>query len=396
MPFKKFSSGSGKITNISFSSYSATVNPTDESAVTSGGLLCGQFVSYNPNLPAAFRYNYLMSKGFLAFNTSNLIGYINSGYKIFSAAIFVMPAAVFQDIPWSLNVRTVDTHSIVYESGWEKLQTDDNAADYVSEAVLDWNTSCPTLAKNYSISGWIANIMQKLPIPLYWVTTSGLSEYKLSSNRSDAQDNSGWQLTTTYREYVDIYGFDNADTTRRPYMIIGLAGMKYLRLTDLSIIHYIKNSIDNNTLTSGIVTVSDGYPKDYTNLSIPSIAVEHNSSDVVPLEIAGDNVNMVWEREFTIDIFGATKGQMYDIAEQVYELLDETTPLYDYNTGFPIYGYSPNRIGTIEFDNVDVAELNEIQGFPSTKYHTVILLTARTKVLKPNLNLFNVRVNTLE
>ena len=391
MAHKIYSSGSGSITALSLSSYGATANPDGNAVCSSGSIIVGQQVSYNRNFPPGLQYTYFRHKGYVAFDTARLAGFLLSGNKVFSASLNFNVGTFYYDQPWNLNIKSKNFHHPDTVSGFERLPSDLDADDFVSVARADWSPNCDSLVKTFSVSGWTAGDYKKFPIPQYWLVTSGLSEFKLSSDRADNGVNTGWATETSAREVAYMYGFTDS-VNLRPFLMIGLAGMKYLRLTDISLYYFTKSIIEANPTTSGNVNLSDGYPLELNKIELPKISIEHIGSEVSPLEVGPDFMRN-WKRDFIIDIFARTDGELKDLSEMICEHLEDSAPLYDYNGGFPDYGYTPNRIGTIYFSNDESRRISPENEHPATRFHQSIILTASTDVIDPDLDVFNIRID---
>lgn len=155
--------------------------------------------------------------------------------------------------------------------------------------------------------------------------------------------------------------------------------MQRHRLTDLSVVYFVRETLHNsecNTIQEGeqanlyrsevpyVVRVMDSFP-DATkeDVTLPTISITHDTTGEDPFQLGGG-----WRNEgvYLIDIFGRSNSERDDLAEIIYEGLDRTTTLKDYNDGFPTYVYSSGEAKLVEtYVNVPTP-LSDIEFRPRT------------------------------
>jgi hypothetical protein len=125
------------------------------------------------------------------------------------------------------------------------------------------------------------------------------------------------------------------------------------RKEDLSVYYFIK---DKFITTMPFITVLDAFPTE--KFTYPAIAVEWESASATAFEL-GSKVSQHY-RQFIIDIFALTKTQRDEIGYLLYNYLDDTIPVNDYDEGF-----SPSVVPSV-ISGLDVTEkkLTAIRIYP--------------------------------
>ena len=140
--------------------------------------------------------------------------------------------------------------------------------------------------------------------------------------------------------------------------------MQILRLIDLSLVYWLKDSFNTDGWDETDITILDGYPEDrralvdapnYTNSVIqkklPVVAVEIISYDKVGLELGSRAVAGTYR--IALDIFAATDGQRDDITYMCEKYVSGyTIPVKDYNEGFPAAVTNQTTVGAIAVDSI--------------------------------------------
>jgi hypothetical protein len=99
------------------------------------------------------------------------------------------------------------------------------------------------------------------------------------------------------------------------------------RKEDLSVYYFLKDLFT----TMPFITVLDAFPD--SEFTFPSVSVEAVKATAVNFEL-GSKVKQHY-RTYVIDIFALTKTQRDEIGYLIYNALDNTIPVYDYDEGFP-------------------------------------------------------------
>ena len=165
--------------------------------------------------------------------------------------------------------------------------------------------------------------------------------------------------------------------------------MLELRIVKLSIYYYIKDKLtDAGWGTEGyyndqVVTFMDAFPNDDelnrivkdptgmidSEIVLPIVALEQGVQISTPFEI-GSKPSA--KRLFTISVLGREKAETDDIAQSLYEWIDEVlVPVKNYNQGFPP-DIDPTTIGYANVSNArllpvrivgspDVADRNRLE-----------------------------------
>lgn len=111
--------------------------------------------------------------------------------------------------------------------------------------------------------------------------------------------------------------------------------MSLLRLTDISIIYYLKDLLYKKGFLADKYNVLDSYPSDTAKVNIfPTISVEANISRDKPLELGHSGL---LEVVFILDVFAKGDGQADDVAYIIWEALKLEYPsVYDFNIAYPL------------------------------------------------------------
>ena len=131
--------------------------------------------------------------------------------------------------------------------------------------------------------------------------------------------------------------------------------MQRARLADLSFLFNTKKILhDNkmNTIAEGYqvdlyrtevpyyINVTDDYPQVLKEgVYLPSVVITQSSISEAGLQIGGGFWNY---RYFDVDIFARRDGERDDILNVIYEGLDKSATVKNYNLAFPEYVYSPS------------------------------------------------------
>lgn len=99
------------------------------------------------------------------------------------------------------------------------------------------------------------------------------------------------------------------------------------RKEDLSVYYFLKDLFT----TTPFITVLDAFPD--SEFVFPSVSLEAIKATAVDFEL-GSKVKKHY-RTYIIDIFALTKTQRDEIGYLIYNALDNTIPVSDYDEGFP-------------------------------------------------------------
>lgn len=129
-----------------------------------------------------------------------------------------------------------------------------------------------------------------------------------------------------------------------------------LRNLDLNLYNFVTSGLNNDgyTVLSGYdqthvasgIYILDGFPEDWTNVKVPSIAIEHLNSREEPFQLGSGKTDV---RRFSIDVFTRTDGERDDLGERVKNYFDNSMNVFDYN--LLITGGNYVRLGIADFDN---------------------------------------------
>jgi hypothetical protein len=130
-----------------------------------------------------------------------------------------------------------------------------------------------------------------------------------------------------------------------------------LRNFDLNLYHFVASSLDvegYNVLSgyniayvpTGVYLV-DGFPEDFNAMRAPAIAIQNELVRPEPLQLGRGKKNIL---RYTITVYGRSDGERDDLGELVYEFLDNTMPIYNYNDVISNGQY--NWLGYADFDNI--------------------------------------------
>lgn len=120
------------------------------------------------------------------------------------------------------------------------------------------------------------------------------------------------------------------------------------RKEDLSIYYFLKELFSSNDF----ITVLDAFPEE--KFVFPSISVEAIKATAVNFEL-GSKVKQHY-RNYVIDIFALTKTQRDEIGYKIYNALDDTILVYDYDEGFPP-SVSPTQISGLEVTDKELENI---------------------------------------
>lgn len=134
--------------------------------------------------------------------------------------------------------------------------------------------------------------------------------------------------------------------------------IKDLRNLDINLYNFVASSlsyIDGFTILSGYsvsyvtsgIYVVDGYPNDYTNVKLPSVAIEHERSSDEGFQLGQGKTNI---RRFGIDIYARSDAQRDDLGEIIRNHFDRDMTIYDYNIVYENGTYTP--VGYASFSKV--------------------------------------------
>lgn len=99
------------------------------------------------------------------------------------------------------------------------------------------------------------------------------------------------------------------------------------RKKDLSVYYWLVDLFSD----APYIVINDGYPE--TGLVVPTVIVDYKNIKPLPYEMG--NRNQMWNRLWTIDVYGKNKSQRDDFGYRVTDALQESIPVYDYDEGFP-------------------------------------------------------------
>jgi len=135
---------------------------------------------------------------------------------------------------------------------------------------------------------------------------------------------------------------------------------------DLSVYFFIKTLDINGTELGDIAKIVDGYPynsiEDGT-LTLPTVSVE---AGVTSDDNAGELGASWFRRTWSIDVFAQTDVQRDDLADRIFQALNNAVPIKDYSlgyrkdTGLSVAG-TPLRI--IEYVNAESRTMRPSYGF---------------------------------
>jgi hypothetical protein len=135
---------------------------------------------------------------------------------------------------------------------------------------------------------------------------------------------------------------------------------------DLSVYFFVKTLDINGTPLGNIATIVDGYPyneiEDGT-LTLPTVSIEAGmTSD----ENAGELGASWFRRNWSIDIFAQTDVQRDDLADKLFQALNNAIPVKDYSGGYrKDTGLSPAGVALriIEYINAENRMMRPTYGF---------------------------------
>lgn len=158
-----------------------------------------------------------------------------------------------------------------------------------------------------------------------------------------------------------------------------MPNMQKFRLADASLIYHLREMMETNGWTSGNYEVKDAYPDNIAEITkFPLLTVQTISVDSKPIQLGNrSTMNVTW----AIDIFAKTDGQRDDVAQLLWDDLNESSiNIYDFNDGFPaILGdYTGiGTLGTINFESINMSVI-EPEAFTNTiaeKHHILVVVS---------------------
>ena len=170
--------------------------------------------------------------------------------------------------------------------------------------------------------------------------------------------------------------------------------MLELRAVESSLYYFLKDKLDESGWGSEgyynnhVVTLRDDYPNDEelnkivatatgmadSEIVLPVVVIEMTEQNEAAYQLGSKPANT---RSFVVSILGREKAEAKDISQQIYEWFqDNNVDLNNYNEGFPPNVY-PNKVGTIEIDNVRLVPVRII-GSPdiSDRHRYEVMFTA--------------------
>jgi len=117
--------------------------------------------------------------------------------------------------------------------------------------------------------------------------------------------------------------------------------MEIERKENLSVYYFIKDKFSD----SPFITILDAFPEE--EFTYPAISVEWADAKAINFEL-GSKTKLHF-RGFVIDIFALTKTQRDEITFRLYNYLDDTIPVYDYDEGFPP-SVSPSQMSCLDIE----------------------------------------------
>lgn len=152
--------------------------------------------------------------------------------------------------------------------------------------------------------------------------------------------------------------------------------MDTTRLLKLSIVYAIKDKLHENEIntessvedTTGWLycPVLDSFPKDFSEVNLPTVIVEDSFALEGYEQIGGGYKS---EQVLDIDIYSRYNGQRDDLTDLVLEVFKSQVALGDYNVGFPTYTWGgssftrtglPTRLQWVNFDDLRKLSLPEM------------------------------------
>lgn len=115
------------------------------------------------------------------------------------------------------------------------------------------------------------------------------------------------------------------------------------RKEDLSVYYWLVGQFSDTPF----VKVVDEFPLD--NLEIPTISVDVDIVDVLPLEL-GNQIGFNF-RIWSIDVFALNTAQRKEFAYRILNEIQKGIPVYNYDEGFPP-SVTPTQIGKLEVRNL--------------------------------------------
>lgn len=117
--------------------------------------------------------------------------------------------------------------------------------------------------------------------------------------------------------------------------------MELERKENLSVYYFIKDKFAGYPA----ITILDAFPE--ADFVYPAIVVEWSTATASNFEL-GSRVSQ-HHRSFVIDVFALTQTQRDEITFKLYEYLDDTIPVYDYDEGFPP-SVNPSQISCLDVE----------------------------------------------
>jgi hypothetical protein len=111
------------------------------------------------------------------------------------------------------------------------------------------------------------------------------------------------------------------------------------RLEDLSVFYFLVDKFKADPL----VTILDAFP--IAKFKYPAIAIEWSDASASSFEL-GSKIKQA-SRMYIADIFALTSTQRDELSYKIFNYLDDTIPVYDYNEGFPP-SVTPSLISGLE------------------------------------------------
>jgi hypothetical protein len=102
---------------------------------------------------------------------------------------------------------------------------------------------------------------------------------------------------------------------------------------DLSVYFFVKSISLGSTTLGNIAIIVDGYP--YNELESGTLTLPTVSIEAILTSEEGGELGASWfRRSWSIDIFANTDVQRDDIADKIFNALDNAIPIKDYSVGY--------------------------------------------------------------
>lgn len=139
---------------------------------------------------------------------------------------------------------------------------------------------------------------------------------------------------------------------------------------DLSVYYWIKDKF----ASTPFITVLDSFP--VSNFVFPSISVEPMKATAESYEL-GSKTKQHY-RKYIIDIFALTKTQRSEIAYRIYNYLDDTIPVSNFDEGFPP-SVTPSILTGLDIMDKDLEFIRTYPELLEQMYYRATLIFVATR-----------------